>query len=126
MFVRLDAQGPSLEEFLGADLIERSVRCSSSSLHWFERRHYFFDCNWKVFVDNYLDGGYHVPHLHKGLDSVLDYKNYTIENGAPHLPAVEPDDHSKATAGLRRGAQGRSRALLLAAPQLHDQLVRGR
>jgi len=32
-------------------------------------------------VDNYLDGGYHVPHLHKGLDSVLDYTRYTIENG---------------------------------------------
>ena len=46
-----------------------------------ERRHYTLDCNWKVFVDNYLDGGYHVPHLHKGLDSVLDYSNYTIENG---------------------------------------------
>ena len=46
-----------------------------------ERRHYTFDCNWKVFVDNYLDGGYHVPHLHKGLDSVLDYSNYMIENG---------------------------------------------
>ena len=38
-------------------------------------------CNWKVFVDNYLDGGYHVPHLHKGLDSVLDYSKYMIENG---------------------------------------------
>jgi len=24
-------------------------------------------CNWKVFVDNYLDGGYHVAHAHKGL-----------------------------------------------------------
>ena len=46
-----------------------------------ERRHYAFDCNWKVFVDNYLDGGYHVPHLHKGLDSVLDYSKYMIENG---------------------------------------------
>jgi choline monooxygenase len=39
------------------------------------------DCNWKVFVDNYLDGGYHVPHLHKGLDSMLEYGEYTIENG---------------------------------------------
>ena len=46
-----------------------------------ERRSYSVDCNWKVFVDNYLDGGYHVPHLHKGLDSVLDYSHYTIENG---------------------------------------------
>ncbi len=49
--------------------------------HWFERRVYRLDCNWKVFVDNYLDGGYHVPHLHKGLDSILDYSEYKIENG---------------------------------------------
>jgi len=47
--------------------------------HWFERRRYRMQCNWKVFVDNYLDGGYHVPHLHKGLDSLLDYSEYQIE-----------------------------------------------
>ena len=52
-----------------------------SGVRWMERRSYTVDCNWKVFVDNYLDGGYHVPHLHKGLDSVLDYRTYTIENG---------------------------------------------
>ena len=52
-----------------------------AGLQWMERRRYTVDCNWKVFVDNYLDGGYHVPHLHKGLDSVLDYSTYTIENG---------------------------------------------
>jgi choline monooxygenase len=34
-----------------------------------------------VFVDNYLDGGCHVPHLHKGLHSVLDHSTYTIEIG---------------------------------------------
>ena len=50
------------------------------SLHFFERRSYELNCNWKVYVDNFLDGGYHVPYLHKGLNSVLDYANYTIEN----------------------------------------------
>jgi choline monooxygenase len=70
-----------LDDFLGADLIAQIQKLDLKNLHWFERRHYFFDCNWKVFVDNYLDGGYHVPHLHKGLDSVLDYSNYKIENG---------------------------------------------
>jgi len=44
-----------------------------------ERWTYTLACNWKVFVDNYLDGGYHVPHVHKGLDSVLDYSDYTVE-----------------------------------------------
>ena len=70
-----------LADFLGADLVSQIRPLDLDNLHWMERRHYTFDCNWKVFVDNYLDGGYHVPHLHKGLDSVLDYSNYTIENG---------------------------------------------
>lgn len=82
VFVKLERDGPSLEEFLGADLVEQVRRLDVQSLQWVERRRYVFECNWKVFVDNYLDGGYHVPHLHKGLDSVLDYAHYTIENGA--------------------------------------------
>ena len=82
VFVRVEPEGGTLAEFLGAELIEQVRPLDLGGLHWMERRHYSFDCNWKVFVDNYLDGGYHVPHLHKGLDSVLDYANYTIENGA--------------------------------------------
>jgi choline monooxygenase len=41
-------------------------------------------------VDNYLDGGYHVPHLHKGLNSVLDYAQYAIENGKRHCLQSSP------------------------------------
>ena len=67
--------------FPAAGLIDQIKPLNLTNLHWLERRRYMFDCNWKVFVDNYLDGGYHVPHLHKGLDSVLDYSHYTIENG---------------------------------------------
>ena len=70
-----------IEDFLGADLTDQIKGLGLDKLHWMERRHYTFNCNWKVFVDNYLDGGYHVPYLHKGLDSVLDYSKYTIENG---------------------------------------------
>lgn len=82
VFVKLEKNAPSLEEFLGSDLIEQVRLLKLENLHWMERRHYTFDCNWKVFVDNYLDGGYHIPYLHKGLDSVLDYSRYAIENGA--------------------------------------------
>jgi len=81
VFVNLSTSANRLDQFLGADLIEQIRPLQLHNLHWLERRHYTFDCNWKVFVDNYLDGGYHVPHLHKGLDSVLDYPNYQIENG---------------------------------------------
>jgi choline monooxygenase len=81
VFVRLDPEGPPLPEFLGTALVDQCRKLDLSRFHSMERRHYAFDCNWKVFVDNYLDGGYHVPHLHKGLDSVLDYSRYSIENG---------------------------------------------
>ena len=81
MFVKLDRGGPSLENFLGADLIGHMRGVDLGNFHWVERRRYTLGCNWKVFVDNYLDGGYHVPYLHRGLDSVLDYGGYTIETG---------------------------------------------
>jgi choline monooxygenase len=81
VFVNLKSQGLSLTDFLGAALVNQIAPLGLKDLHWVERRHYSFECNWKVFVDNYLDGGYHVPHLHKGLDSVLDYSKYMIENG---------------------------------------------
>ena len=84
VFVRVDpgfGQQLSLNDFLGGNLVDQIRPLGLENLHWMEQRHYTFDCNWKVFVDNYLDGGYHVPHLHKGLDSVLDYSNYMIENG---------------------------------------------
>jgi phenylpropionate dioxygenase-like ring-hydroxylating dioxygenase large terminal subunit len=84
VFVRLagkKAPLKSLENSLGHELIDQINSLGLRDLHWLERRTYIIECNWKVFVDNYLDGGYHVPHLHKALDSVLDYSNYTIENG---------------------------------------------
>ena len=80
-FAQLDHDPAELSDFLGAELISQIAELDLASLNWFERRSYTLNCNWKVFVDNYLDGGYHVPHLHKGLDSVLDYSNYTIDLG---------------------------------------------
>ncbi len=79
VFVNLHAQSESLRDFLG-HLVERVRPLRLATLCFFERRIYELNCNWKVYVDNYLDGGYHVPHLHKGLNSVLEYANYTIEN----------------------------------------------
>ena len=79
VFINLDNNAAPLAEFLGG-LVQRVAPLGISKLHYFDRRTFNIHCNWKVFVDNYLDGGYHVPHLHKGLNSVLDYKQYTIEN----------------------------------------------
>ncbi|OWM89049.1 choline monooxygenase, chloroplastic [Punica granatum] len=50
---------------------------ADSSLTYICRREYTIECNWKVFCDNYLDGGYHVPYAHKGLASNLKLDSYS-------------------------------------------------
>jgi choline monooxygenase len=47
-----------------------------TNFHFLQRRVYEISCNWKVYCDNYLDGGYHIPSLHLGLNSELDMASY--------------------------------------------------
>jgi len=106
VFVKLDAGGPTLNDYLGADLLERIEPLNPDRLNWFQRRSYFLNCNWKVFVDNYLDGGYHVPHIHGGLNSVLDNSNYKIETGERFCLQSSPIVSAKGemqTAAVRQG-----------------------
>jgi phenylpropionate dioxygenase-like ring-hydroxylating dioxygenase large terminal subunit len=105
VFVNLDRQARPLADFLGR-LVARVAPLNLASLHFFERRVYSLGCNWKVFVDNYLDGGYHVPHLHKGLNSVLEYKRYTIENEDRYCLQSSPmvaSNEDAATSATRQG-----------------------
>jgi choline monooxygenase len=105
VFVNLDNSASSLVDFLGG-IVKRVAPLGVSKLHYFDRRAYDIACNWKVFVDNYLDGGYHVPHLHKGLNSVLDYKQYTIENEDRYCLQSSPmvaSDEDAATGSTRKG-----------------------
>lgn len=49
------------------------------SSYVFDRRvSYEVACNWKVYIDNYLEG-YHVPHIHPELNKLLDYRSYVTE-----------------------------------------------
>jgi len=68
------AEEPALELAELAPLLEPEKLAGYA---WFARRTYPMQCNWKVFVDNYLDGGYHIPHLHGNLASQLDLASYT-------------------------------------------------
>jgi choline monooxygenase len=77
IFVCLEEEAPPLPEVLG-NLQHELQPLGLDTLKFHSRVTYDLDCNWKVFVDNYLDGGYHVPVLHKGLSGALDYKEYRI------------------------------------------------
>lgn len=104
VFVNLDLDAAPLHDFLGA-LVALGRPLGFGGLKFVERRSYTLQCNWKVYVDNFLDGGYHVPHMHKGLNSVLDYTNYTIENVdrcCVQSSPVSVDRNSEASAAATR------------------------
>jgi len=75
-----EEEAPDIDE-QWAELSRRiAALASEQSLRYHCRKSYELNCNWKVFIDNYLDGGYHVSTIHPGLASELDVQNYRIES----------------------------------------------
>ena len=76
------------------------------ALRFVARREYEAACNWKVYVDNYLDGGYHVHTIHPGLAGVLDYAHYRTEVHAwtsVQISPLKPTAAADSTARTRTG-----------------------
>jgi choline monooxygenase len=109
VFVNLDADAGSLLNFLGSIPAIVAPLQLTKKLRYFDRRIYTLQCNWKVYVDNYLDGGYHVPHAHKGLSSVIEYTKYTIENFERACLQSSPlSSDASSEAGVASTRQGRA------------------
>jgi choline monooxygenase len=77
VFVTLSGEAPPFETVLGG-IAERIAPVSLGAMSFHRRVEYELGCNWKVYVDNYLEG-YHLPHVHPGLSKLLDYRAYTTE-----------------------------------------------
>jgi choline monooxygenase len=79
VFANLDGKAPPLLEVL-EDVPARVAPFRCDTMRYVMRKEWEIACNWKIYVDNYLEG-YHVPVVHPGLHKELDYDNYTVE---PH------------------------------------------
>jgi choline monooxygenase len=77
VFVCLDPAAPPLADFLG-ELVSMLARRDYRGFRLAERKEWLLDCNWKVYVDNYLEG-YHIPIVHPGLFREIDYPSYRTE-----------------------------------------------
>jgi len=109
VFVNLDGKAMPLKDFLGAIPGIVAPLQLAKKMKYFDRRVYTLNCNWKVYVDNYLDGGYHVPHAHKGLSSVIEYTKYTIENFERACLQSSPlSSDAKSESGVAATRQGRA------------------
>ena len=88
IFVHLDGAAESLVEKLGK-LPEQLSRFDFSRMKLSQRRTYEMKCNWKTYVDNYLEG-YHLPCVHPGLNRELDYEAYAVEAYPRHVRQYSP------------------------------------
>jgi choline monooxygenase len=77
VFVNLDADATPLAELVG-NLPQRLERYQIPSLVPFAPFRARQPANWKVIVDNYVEG-YHIPIAHPGLMRLLDYKRYEAD-----------------------------------------------
>jgi choline monooxygenase len=79
VFVHAGTPRQPLAEYL-APLPERTGALGLEAFRFVARREYEIACNWKVFIDNFQDGGYHVNTIHPALAGALDYAHYRTEN----------------------------------------------
>ena len=88
IFVNLDPAARPLLEFLG-ELPVQARKFPFGEMKLFERRSYDMKCNWKTYIDNYLEG-YHLPSVHPGLNRELDYNAYVVEPYPSHVRQFSP------------------------------------
>jgi choline monooxygenase len=88
VFANLDPEARPLHECLG-ELPQQAAKFPFKEMKLFERRIYDMKCNWKTYVDNYLEG-YHLPSVHPGLNRELDYNAYVVEPHAGYVRQFSP------------------------------------
>lgn len=90
IFVSIDEDAPEIDELMApvADAIPETMQPFAL------RRSHEIACNWKVYVENYLEG-YHVPDVHPGLNAEVDASAYRVDmhdRVAVHTAPSKKDD----------------------------------
>jgi choline monooxygenase len=79
IFAALDADTPPFDvQYPG--VAQRCAPFQLDRMTYVTTRQYPVDANWKVYIDNYLEG-YHIPLVHPSLNREIDYRQYVTELG---------------------------------------------
>jgi len=88
IFLNFDRKAPPLSDFLG-NIPQLTAAFPFAGIQLAERREYMVNCNWKVYIDNFLEG-YHIPIVHPGLMKEIDYPRYRTEVFRYHSQQLGP------------------------------------
>jgi choline monooxygenase len=88
VFASLDRAVVPFEKQFGT-MIERCGGLGLERMRHVMSRDYVVEANWKIYVDNFLEG-YHIPLVHPGLNREIDYRKYVSELGDYHTLQFAP------------------------------------
>jgi choline monooxygenase len=100
VFVNLDVESPPLSAMF-EEISGRTAPLELEALRHMARTVYDVRSNWKVYVENFLEG-YHVPIVHPELVRLYDYTRYATEvhrHFALQSSPLQPTDHAYAPGG---------------------------
>jgi choline monooxygenase len=88
VFVNLDPDAEPLQQSL-REVPQQAAKYQFGKMKLAGRRDYHMQCNWKVYIDNYLEG-YHLPSVHPSLNRELDYSAYVTTTFERHSLQQSP------------------------------------
>jgi choline monooxygenase len=83
-------QAPAFDQVFGG-IRDRIKPIDLTQFRFHSSIAYDVESDWKAYVDNYLEG-YHLPHVHPGLNKLLDYREYTTNLAEWHSYQHSPLD----------------------------------
>lgn len=91
IFVNLDPQAPPMRDTSYGTIMQqmKDKGFDITRMSSIERRDYDIACNWKVYVDNYLEG-YHLPTAHPDLFREVDYDQYRVDTFSDYSSQYAP------------------------------------
>jgi choline monooxygenase len=88
VFANLSDNPEPLLQALG-ELPRQTAKFKFDQMRFYRRHDYLMECNWKTYVDNYMEG-YHLPSVHPSLNRELDYGAYEVELFTHHSLQYSP------------------------------------
>lgn len=98
VFVHLDPQAEDFAAFI-APLERRVGDLKLAGLRVVRETHHDIACNWKTYVENYLEG-YHIPDVHPMLNGAVDAGRYRVALDPPVVFHEAPPRDGAPVAGL--------------------------
>lgn len=98
VFVNIALDAAPLESLV-RPLAERTVQLPLETFRFAAHTQHVVRCNWKTYVENYLEG-YHIPLVHPFLNDAVDAARYEVEVDAPAIIHRAPARDGVPVAGL--------------------------